>query len=880
MFGICIFLTLVINIIEARADNSNYLFTEDISWIRDEDKSELMVEQKDGIIISAKLSLGGRRATTFVTRSESDLSGPLFGSDKLVATVWMPDSLGGVLPRAVCYNSTNNKFYLFGGRRIAVIDGATNSRLKSITVDEVADVASSFGITVFPSERRRLAYNPINNKIYCATDGGNLVVIDCSTDSVIATFHVGQEMMGYFVVYNQNTNRVYYMKGGPGIIKVIDGAGDTIIGEAEIHGILNDIICNPAGNKIYVSRQVTRAVVILDASTFEIIAELPIEGCPNIIEYNPNSNKVYCATISFTGTTDTIIVIDGIGDSVITFVDVPSMPFQLLCNPTDNKIYCNGYIIDGELDTVIATYSLPGAYAIAYNSIDDYIFCGGRDTVIVIDGVSNEIIRGGKPGGFSVQFAYNIVENTICCANQVEGNAGIIDREANLIAMPYIGMDGSNGGCYNSRENKVYFKSIGFSHYNIISVIDGETNIVRSTIPIEALLLSNIGYNLLNNKLYVASEGIVKVIDGVSDTVVANIPVGRYPGSVFAHDSTNKVYCGNCGSDDISIIDGATNEVITTLGVGGAPYAFTYNTINKKVYACLIDVGSVAVIDGVTDALITKITVGSYTRSLVYNSVSNKVYSINSGTNDVTVIDGATDEVIKKINVANKPHQVVYSPINNKVYVLSFDGVVTVIDGETDEVIKQLETQANSLIYNPDNNRVYLHILLASISDHRMLMKVIDCNTDAICSIVSLEQSQPLYGWTLHFRTGEVLVYNSANNKVYCGNYGMSNVSVIQCAEAGVDEFTRPQMTKPTVEIYPNPFTRSTVISYELHAVGEVLLQVYDISGRLLKTLIHGTKGNGIHSINWTVNGIPDGIYFLRLESQGEGITKKVVVIR
>ena len=93
-------------------------------------------------------------------------------SDSVVATIWLPDELGGVsTPRVFTYNSINNKIYVCGGERVVVIDGGTNQRVAGITVGK---------------NPCALTYNSTNNKIYCANnDGSSISVIGCSPPSAV-----------------------------------------------------------------------------------------------------------------------------------------------------------------------------------------------------------------------------------------------------------------------------------------------------------------------------------------------------------------------------------------------------------------------------------------------------------------------------------------------------------------------------------------------------------------------------------------------------------------------------------------------------------------------------------------------------------------------
>jgi hypothetical protein len=74
---------------------------------------------------------------------------------------------------------------------------------------------------------------------------------------------------------------------------------------------------------------------------------------------------------------------------------------------------------------------------------------------------------------------------------------------------------------------------------------------------------------------------------------------------------------------------------------------------------------------------------------------------------------------------------------------------------------------------------------------------------------------------------------------------------------------------------YPNPFNSGTTIPYELMTQAEVTLSVYDISGRCIKTLVHGLKHGGLYGVQWDgtdAAGSPasSGIYLCRLVVKSE----------
>ncbi|MCK4255377.1 T9SS type A sorting domain-containing protein [candidate division WOR-3 bacterium] len=85
----------------------------------------------------------------------------------------------------------------------------------------------------------------------------------------------------------------------------------------------------------------------------------------------------------------------------------------------------------------------------------------------------------------------------------------------------------------------------------------------------------------------------------------------------------------------------------------------------------------------------------------------------------------------------------------------------------------------------------------------------------------------------------------------------------------------------------PNPFRDETVIGYRLSVISNISLKVYDLTGRLVKTLVDEEVNVGSHTVVWDgrddsgVN-VPSGIYFYRLKVDGSRFiaTRKIVVTR
>ncbi|MFC1502063.1 T9SS type A sorting domain-containing protein [bacterium] len=80
--------------------------------------------------------------------------------------------------------------------------------------------------------------------------------------------------------------------------------------------------------------------------------------------------------------------------------------------------------------------------------------------------------------------------------------------------------------------------------------------------------------------------------------------------------------------------------------------------------------------------------------------------------------------------------------------------------------------------------------------------------------------------------------------------------------------------------VYPNPFNASTWIHYSLPGSGQTRLAVYDLLGKERCVLVQGYQSQGDHAFRWNGEGLPSGVYFVRLEF-GQGVrTDKVILLK
>jgi parallel beta-helix repeat protein len=77
----------------------------------------------------------------------------------------------------------------------------------------------------------------------------------------------------------------------------------------------------------------------------------------------------------------------------------------------------------------------------------------------------------------------------------------------------------------------------------------------------------------------------------------------------------------------------------------------------------------------------------------------------------------------------------------------------------------------------------------------------------------------------------------------------------------------------------PNPFSGGTSLRLSLPRSTSVSLRVYDVSGRLVETLVDGQLGAGHHGFKWHAAGVSPGVYLAILEVGSDRLTRKLTLL-
>lgn len=91
-------------------------------------------------------------------------------------------------------------------------------------------------------------------------------------------------------------------------------------------------------------------------------------------------------------------------------------------------------------------------------------------------------------------------------------------------------------------------------------------------------------------------------------------------------------------------------------------------------------------------------------------------------------------------------------------------------------------------------------------------------------------------------------------------------------------EFKVADVQSTSFKVYPNPFTSSSTISFYMYQDSQVLIELFDVTGKKLQTILDENIAAGKHEVNLNRQSVAAGIYFLKLLTADEKATMKIVI--
>ena len=113
------------------------------------------------------------------------------------------------------------------------------------------------------------------------------------------------------------------------------------------------------------------------------------------------------------------------------------------------------------------------------------------------------------------------------------------------------------------------------------------------------------------------------------------------------------------------------------------------------------------------------------------------------------------------------------------------------------------------------------------------------------------------------------------------GNYDTANFYLDTTGLIGIHKIGTDIPKQFTLmQNYPNPFNPVTTIEYRLPASNFVKLYVYDILGRIVKSLVNEKQEAGYYRVGFDGSNLASGIYFYRIQAGSYFETRKMLLIK
>lgn len=127
---------------------------------------------------------------------------------------------------------------------------------------------------------------------------------------------------------------------------------------------------------------------------------------------------------------------------------------------------------------------------------------------------------------------------------------------------------------------------------------------------------------------------------------------------------------------------------------------------------------------------------------------------------------------------------------------------------------------------------------------------------------------------------GPADIYINRRDNILCvPNFYRQDVDFVEIYPSSTDDISVPARYN-TLSNYPNPFNAGTTIKYTLENAGPVLIQVFDLMGRRLKTLVNTLQNAGEHSVTWDAGDYSTGIYFYSIKAGEYTETRKMTLVK
>ncbi|MBK7866439.1 MAG: T9SS type A sorting domain-containing protein [Ignavibacteriales bacterium] len=156
---------------------------------------------------------------------------------------------------------------------------------------------------------------------------------------------------------------------------------------------------------------------------------------------------------------------------------------------------------------------------------------------------------------------------------------------------------------------------------------------------------------------------------------------------------------------------------------------------------------------------------------------------------------------------------------------------------------------------------------------------IVICLTKASRYYIYYSNDNGITWWRNDMQSGYVSYsLNLADGKIWAGR--LDGLYYKPDTITGIGDDNKTPVSFSLSQNYPNPFNSSTIIEYALPEEGDVTIELYDITGRLVKQLLKEQRTVGTHKTTVESGDLASGVYIYTLRANDIKISKKLVILK
>ncbi len=290
-------------------------------------------------------------------------------------------------------------------------------------------------------------------------------------------------------------------------------------------------------------------------------------------------------------------------------------------------------------------------------------------------------------------------------------------------------------------------------------------------------------YDPDTNEIFVESfyAGVIDVLSGSSNKVVATIPAGEYANTLTWDPWDDNVWFGLQTYDEVSVANASTDLIERTVGIGFEPLAMAADPVNGNLFVTGTNstgAAWIAVLNGSSGVLqdlfpfATSWFPVAGPNGIAYDPVNGEFYipSVPTGApsatrGNLTIVNAATMAIVKNVSLRFEPSSILYTPANGDLYLGNQSG-------------------DNLRLFNPTTDKTGRSIALPNLPmmlAYDSTAKRIFVGIDGNVSVVSVASNKTIATFPV-LRNPDGLAFDPVNNDLYVSDYVWNNVSVVKAS--------------------------------------------------------------------------------------------------